>query len=155
MAVHYRLYQNKNKKSGGYQMWYGRAVTMGVTTTDQIADQIQSRCTATKADIKAVLSALVVVMRNEMQNGNVVKLDELGAFKITISTKGSPTVKEFSVSQNVRGVRVIFQPELHINRETGMRSRSLLDGCKVVELPKNGIEAEKTDANTNEKQEGE
>ena len=136
MAVLYRLYQNNQPTSEQYKKWYGRSVAIDTVTTDQIAAEIEANCTVKRADILAVLSELVVVMKRELQNSKRVCLDRFGAFKIGISTRPAEAAKDFNVKDNVRGVRVIFQPELHIDA-TGRRVKSFLDGCKVAELPVN------------------
>ncbi|MDE6353468.1 MAG: HU family DNA-binding protein [Prevotella sp.] len=136
MAVFYRLYQNNHTESDQYKKWYGRSVAIDKVTTDQLAEEIEANCTVKRADILAVLSELVVVMKRELQNSKRVCLDRFGAFKIGVSTKPADTAKDFNVKDNVKGMHIIFQPELHIDA-TGRRVRSFLDGCKVAELPVN------------------
>lgn len=136
MAVHYRLYQNKNSRSTTFNKWYGRVVTLDTVTTDQLADIIEANCTVKRADILAVISELVVTMKKELQDSKRVVLDRFGAFKLGISTIPSDTSKDFSVSQNLKGIHVIFQPELKI-APNGQRTKAFLEGCKVAELPKN------------------
>ena len=139
MAVFYRLMQNNNSESTGYKKWYGRAVSIGTVTTDDLADTIEANCTVKRADILAVLSELVVTMKAELQNSKRVKLDRFGSFKLGISTTGSADARDFGVKQNVKGVHVLFQPELRIDT-TGRRARTFLDGCKVAELPVNAVD---------------
>ena len=141
MAVHYRLYQNKNKKSAFFNKWYGRAVVLDTVTTDQLADTIEANCTVKRADILAVISELVVTMRKELQDSKRVKLDRFGSFKLGISTSPSETVRDFGVNQNLRDIHIIFQPEVKISKE-GRRVKAFLEGCKVAELPKNTVRKE-------------
>lgn len=138
MAVFYRLYQNNNSKNPQYRMWYGRAVVTNKVTTNELAATIEANCTVKKADVVAVLSELVVVMKKELQDSKRVCLDGFGSFKLGISTKPSSQAKDFSVSSNVKGVHVLFQPELHIDAG-GRRIKTFLDGCSVAELPKNDV----------------
>lgn len=145
MAVRYRLYQNKNKKSMSFNKWYGRAVVLDTVTTDQLADTIEANCTVKRSDILAVLSELVVTMKKELQDSKKVKLDRFGSFKLGISTSPSDTVKDFGVSQNLRDIHVVFQPEVKISKE-GRRVKAFLDGCKVAELPKNTVLGEGSEA---------
>ena len=49
----------------------------------QIVDQIADRCTLTGSDIKAVLDALMVVIKRNLANGSPVRLGDLGSlFKL-------------------------------------------------------------------------
>lgn len=136
MAVHYRLYQNNNSRSAQYKKWYARAVMTETVGIDRLADTIEANCTVKRADVLAVLSELVVAMKHELQNSKRVKLDSFGSFKLGISTSPSETAKDFTSGGNVKGVHVLFQPEVRIGSD-GRRTKFLIDGCRVTELPKN------------------
>lgn len=144
MAVQYRLYQNNDSRSNQYKKWYARAVMIDTVDTNKLAEQIEANCTVKRADVLAVISELVVVMKQELQNSKRVKLDHFGTFKLGLSTSPSDTAKEFSSTHNVKNIHVLFQPELHIDK-SGKRTRSFIDGCKVNELPKNDIQDEQTE----------
>lgn len=139
MSVKYRLYQNNNPRSQQYKKWYGRAVATDTVDTRQLADIIEANCTVKHADIMAVLAELAVTMKRELQDSKRVKIDNVGTFKIGISTTPSDTAADFTVAGNVKGVHMLFQPELRISSVGGnrTRSRAFLDGCQVAELPKN------------------
>ncbi len=138
MAVQYRMYQNKNTKNeASYGKWYARAVWMDTVTVDDLATKIEQRCTLTRADILAVIAELKVVMKEELQASNRVKIGDIGTFKLGISCRPSDTIEDFSALRNVKSVRVIFQPELKIS--AGMRVKPLLQGVSVKELPINDV----------------
>ena len=146
MAVQYRLYQNNNSRSGQYQKWYARAVMIDTVDTNALAEQIEANCTVKRADVLAVVSELVVVMKQALQDSKRVKLDNFGSFKLGLTTSPSDTAKDFTAAQNVKDVHVLFQPQVRIGKD-GRRTRTFLDGCKVAELPKNAVEDE-TDETT-------
>lgn len=133
MAVYYRLYQNKRKGSSTINMWYARAQKVGDVKLDTLADRIQRNCTAKRSDVLAVLAELVEVMGDELRAGKRVILDGFGSFKIGISSRPAQEPKTFSVTKNVKGVHVLFQPELHIDRNHN-RTRTFLSGVKLQEL---------------------
>lgn len=138
MAVFYKLYQDNRNNSSKKGHWYARAVTTDTVNTDDLADIMQSNCTVKRSDILAVISELVETMKTELQNSRRVKLDRFGTFKIGLSSKPSPTVKDFNATNNVRSLHVLFQPELRIDKNR-KRNKQFLTGCKVQELPKNDI----------------
>ncbi|MBR7049623.1 MAG: HU family DNA-binding protein, partial [Prevotella sp.] len=86
--IRYKLYQDNRKNSTTRGQWYGRAAVMGTTNLETLAARIQRNCTAKKSDVLAVLTELVEVMQDELQEGRRVKLDGFGSFKIGLSTKG-------------------------------------------------------------------
>ena len=90
------------------------------------------------ADVLAVISELVVVMKQALQDSKRVKLDGFGSFKLGLSTSPSDTAKGFTAAKNVKDIHVLFQPEVRIDK-SGRRSRSFIDGCKVAALPENAV----------------
>lgn len=114
MAVKYKIYQSKrNDRFEG--RWYARAVHEGTVTTDDLADIMQDNCTVKRSDILAVISELVEVMRTQLQNSMRVKLDRFGTFKLGISTTSAEKAKDFTPGANIKGIHVLFQPELKID----------------------------------------
>ena len=140
MAVFYKLYQDNRTSSKFKGQWYARAVHTGTVDIDDLAEEMQANCTVKRADIVAVLSELVETMKKHLQMSHRFKLDRLGSFKIGMSTKPALTVGEFTASNNVKSVHVLFQPETKIEKDK-TRVRALLSGCKVQELPKNAVDS--------------
>ena len=145
MAVLYRLQKNLNSKSSSYGKVFAKAVITNTADLQVLADRIQRNCTAKKSDVLAVLTELVEVMQDELQNGHKVKLDGFGSFKIGIRGTTAESIKDFKVTENVKGLHVNFQPEVHIDTDK-KRSQLFLSGCKLKEMPKN---LELTDENNN------
>ena len=141
MSVFYRLHQDKSvgtKRSG---KWYARAVSTSVINTRQLADIMQRNCTVKRSDILAVIDELVETMRDQLQDSKRIKLDGFGSFKIGVRSIGANSAKEFSVSENIKGMRVIFSPERSTDA-SGNRTKQFLQGIKVEELPKNAVSKE-------------
>lgn len=138
MPVFFKLYRENRESSRFNGQWYARAVHTGTVDIDDLAEEMQANCTVKRADIVAVLSELVETMKKHLQMSHRVKLDRLGTFKIGMSTKPAATPEEFTASNNVKSVHVLFQPETKIEKDN-TRVRALLTGCKVKELPKNAV----------------
>lgn len=131
MAVKFKKFQAKRKDQYNGK-WYARAVHEGTIDLDGLADIMQDNCTVKRSDILAVLSELVETMRTQLQNSVKVKLDRFGTFKIGLNTKPADTAKDFTVTKNVIGTHVLFQPELKIDNKKNRR-KAFLDGVKLVE----------------------
>ncbi len=145
MAVMYRLRQEKNPKSDYKGQWYARAISIDTVNTEALATIMQQNCTVKKSDIVAVISELVEVMKQQLQDSKSVRLDGFGIFRIGLKTKAAPKPEEFNVSKNVVGTRVLFRPASRINKDKS-HTKFLLDGCRVQELPQNLIEKKKKEA---------
>lgn len=132
MAVRYKLYQNTRKGSTTEGKWYARATTQGIVDMEQLTEVMQENCTVKKSDVKAVLTELVSVMKTSLQNGMRVKLDGFGSFKIGMRTTPADSAKEFSVSKNIKGLKVLFLPESHVDANH-KHTKTFLAGCTVKE----------------------
>ena len=126
------------KRSG---KWYARMVPTGMINTRQLAEIMQRNCTVKKADILAVLDELVETMRDQMQDSKRVKLDGFGSFKIGVSCKGARSAKAFTVTDNIKGLHVVFTPERNTD-SAGNRTKQFLQGATCMELPENKVEKE-------------
>ena len=144
MAVLYRLSQNKMEGSKAYGKWYAQAVMTGVVDTNALATIMQRNCTVKKADILAVITELIETMQDQLQDSKRVKLDGFGSFKIGIENEkgGALTAAEFSTNKNVKGLHVLFLPEVKTD-STGVRQKTFITGCSVQEAPKNLVDTTK------------
>ena len=151
MAVMYKLYQNNRKDSKTKGKWYARAIYTQMVETDALADRIQRNCTVKRSDVLAVLSELVEVMQDELQQSHVVKLNGFGLFKIGLQSKPADTAAKFNVSEHVVNYRVNFCPEMKGGGKGRKRNRKFLDDVRVTEAPKNAVDTKKpsgTSSNT-------
>lgn len=152
MAVFYKLYQGKNEKAGTKGKWYARAAIEDSVNTDTLATAIEEKCTVHSADVVAVLKALVGEMTKNLQAGKRVVLDGFGAFKVGIKSVGADSREDFSVLHNIAGLRIIFQPEVHIDRADGKRTKTFLTGTVVKEYAQYDGGAAASDATTDDSQ---
>ena len=106
MAFYKKQY---NKKFGVY---YPTAIVVGQpVTTKAVAKRLSAMCTATYADVMAVLGELPGVMADLMAQGKSVRLDGLGTFRLTLKTKGVTDEEDFDLQKQLEAVRVQFVPQ--------------------------------------------
>ena len=136
MSVFYRLYQDNRENSVNKGNWYARAVhPVGIDTTE-LANIVK------ESDILAVLQELGATMRRQLIDSKSVKIQNLGTFKIGLSSTGSPTVKDFNAKNNIKGMHIIFLPETKVDASSTKRVKKLMEGATIQELPKNTVLAE-------------
>ena len=147
MAVLYRLSQNKMSKSSAYGKWFAQAVMTDTVDTDELASIMQRNCTLKKSDINAVITELIETMQDQLQNSKRVKLKGFGSFKIGIENApgGAATAADFTASKNIKGLHVLFQPEVKTD-SNGQRTKTFISGCSVQESPKNAVDTSKSDS---------
>lgn len=131
--IYYKLYKANSKNASINGKYYARVALTGVTNLSALADRIQRNCTAKRSDVLAVLTELVEVMQDELQSGRRVKLDSFGSFKIGLRSTGAESAKKFTVTDNVKSLHVVFQPETHYDRANKTRTKTFLTGAKLAE----------------------
>lgn len=113
MAINYVLQKCNNEKSDNYGQFVARVRTLGLTTTEEVAEKIQKNASVKRSDVKAVLDELADVLTEKLADGFTVKLDGLGTFSPRIRAKYQAVTDEnpYDVEENVKNVGVLFRPE--------------------------------------------
>ena len=113
MAINYVLQKCNNEKSDNYGQYVARVRTLGLTTTEEVAEKIQKNASVKRSDVKAVLDELADVLTDNLADGFTVKLDGLGTFSPRIRAKYQAVTDEnpYDVEENVKNVGVLFRPE--------------------------------------------
>ena len=142
MSVLYRLSKVTSPKAKGYGKWYPRAVITQTVDTDMLATIMQRNCTLKKADIVAVITELIETMADQLQDSKRVKLNGFGSFKIGIRGEGADSAADFSANRNIKGLHVLFQPEVKKDG-SGVMQKTFVSGCTVQEAPKNDVDTTK------------
>ncbi len=111
MSQKVQKYRSTNEQSKNFGKYFVRPVYDDrFVTTDELADFIQSQCTVKRSDCKAVLDELGSAFKHYFELGQKIKLDNIGIFKIGLSSSPSDT-EEGCTAANVKKSRVLFQPE--------------------------------------------
>lgn len=94
---------------GGTKKYYASAQSSGELTLAGLTKRIEKMSTVSGADIRAVVYAMVDVMKDALADGQIVRLGELGSLRVSISSEGKETEKAVNVS-SILNSRVIFTP---------------------------------------------
>ena len=89
--------------------FYGNVKSSGDINIREMAERIQGSCTVTKADVYAVLVALEDVISESIQKGEIVRLMDIGTFRVGISTKGALKEEDFNDAL-IKKTRILFRP---------------------------------------------
>lgn len=112
MAQTYKLIKRKNlgKDSGETtHKYYAQAVNNGYMEFDELCGDIAEQCALTSADVKAVLDRMNYVLDKNLRAGRIVRMGELGNFRMTVGSTGSKTEEEFTAAL-LKKPKVSFQP---------------------------------------------
>ena len=86
-------------------------------TLAQIVKRVEKRSTVSSADVKAVLDALQYEVIEALENGNSVRLGDLGSFRLTMKSQGVETVAE----AKKKGAQLIKKVNVQFTKSTTMR----------------------------------
>lgn len=94
--------------------FYAKAQAAGIITIDDLADDISYSTTLTDGDVLNVIRALIKQIQKHIQNGCIVKLENLGSFQAQLRSKGATTKEEFTAA-NIKAVHLQFRPGKGLN----------------------------------------
>ena len=126
MSQYLKKHHVTSVKSPAYGKWYVKPVYSKKTIgTKELADYIQSQASVKRSDAIAVLDELGSAMKHYLELGQKIKLDNIGTFKVGVSSEGA-TTEENCTPALVKTSRVLFQPvvistlkEVKVNQTTG------------------------------------
>ena len=89
--------------------FYGHVQASGDINLREMSERIQQTCTVHKSDVFAVLVALEDVISESIQKGEIVRLMDIGTFRVGISTKGALKEEDFNDAL-IKKTRILFRP---------------------------------------------
>ena len=101
---------------GGEKKFYASAQSSGDMTLTRLTKSIEKVSTVSGADIRAVLYAMVDVMKDALADGQIVRLGDLGSLRISISSNGEDTADKVS-AKSVKAARTIFTPGAELKNQ--------------------------------------
>ncbi|WP_300725366.1 HU family DNA-binding protein [uncultured Bacteroides sp.] len=146
-AVTYSVVGRRNPRNQDAPVkFYAQAQARGEMGIRTMAERIQNACTVTRADIMAVLIALSEVVSEGLQNGEIVRLGDLGSLQVSLSSKGAETQDDFTASM-ISKTRVNFRPGEDLAKALGIMSFQRVETKSQPEAkPVGGAETEEVQA---------
>ncbi|AWX07119.1 HU family DNA-binding protein [Prevotella intermedia] len=115
--IKYIIQGKKNPLKKTEIKYYPQMAPSTPMTLAQIVKRVEKRSTVSSADVKAVLDALQYEVIEALENGNSVRLGDLGSFRLTIKSQGVETVAE----AKKKGAQLIKKVNVQFTKSTTMR----------------------------------
>ncbi|MBL1410682.1 HU family DNA-binding protein [Sphingobacterium faecale] len=96
--------------------FYLRPISSGEKNLDELAADIAHSSSLTEADVYAVLQSLVREIPRAIADGYIVRLGNLGSFRMSINSSGSHSADQVS-EQNIIKRRLIFNAGKSVKKE--------------------------------------
>jgi len=110
MSVKYSVVSKKDPRNpSAPPKYYASLKNSGRSSLRQVATQIGKISTVSTADTMATLEGLLSVVPQELLEGRIVELGELGTFRLSAKSEGAPNPGDIS-ARSITGVKVIFTP---------------------------------------------
>ena len=139
LIMSYVLKQFNNDQSPVNGRWFAYVNRPGILSTRGLANHMVEHGMTNKADVLAMLAKLSECIPELVAQGYSVKLDGIGVFYPVIANRkgGAANPGEFSVADNVQGVRFRFKPDStdldNLTSRTFGKHVSLGNGSYVLE----------------------
>ena len=94
---------------GGEKKFYASPALNGELTLNGLTKGIEKISTVSGADIRAVVYAMVDVMKDGLADGKIVRLGDLGSLRISISSNGEDAADKVT-QYSIKGAKTIYTP---------------------------------------------
>ena len=121
MAINYAIKKVKNPNGiEGTDYFHAQAIKTGELTLEKLARRINNSTTVTQADCRAVLISMKDHIIEALTEGQVVVLDDLGRFQVTLQgkcyTNETMTAEGFTPASMIRGHKIVFRPDAALKK---------------------------------------
>ena len=124
MAITYAVKKTKNPKYPEIAYFHAQAVKTGELTMEKLAKRINNSTTVTQTDCRAVLISMKEHIIEALTEGQVVVLDDLGRFQVTLQGKSynaeTMATEDFAPSSFIKGHKIIFRPDVKLKKAVAM-----------------------------------
>ena len=121
MPITYAVTKCRNPKFPDANYYKGTAVKTGELNFDKLAKRINNSTTITQADCYAVLKSMKENIIEALIEGQVVVLEDLGRFQVSLQGKCYNTETladpEFKPAEMIKGHKIIFRPDPRLKEE--------------------------------------
>ena len=121
MPINYAIKKVKNPNGiEGTQYFHAQAIKTGELTLEKLAKRINNSTTVTQTDCRAVLLSMKDHIIEALTEGQVVVLDDLGRFQVTLQGKcysqDTMAASDFAPSSMIKGHKIVFRPDAALKK---------------------------------------
>lgn len=135
-TVKYSVTPRKNLlKPAEPAKFYANIQATGEKGLDELCEDINGTCTFTRADIVGALAAIEVEAIKTLQNGHILRIGDLGSLRVSVSSNGAETEKDFNESY-IKSARLVYTPSVKL--------REMLSKLQYVQVDKLPVKESKS-----------
>ncbi len=125
MPITYAVKKTRNPKGAeGTEYFHAKTIKTGELTLEKLAKRINNSTTVTQTDCRAVLISMKDHIIEALTEGQVVVLDDLGRFQVSLQGKCYPAevmqAEDFSPAAQIKSHRIVFRPDVKLKKAVAM-----------------------------------
>jgi predicted histone-like DNA-binding protein len=125
MPITYAVKKTRNPKGAeGTEYFHAKTIKTGELTLEKLAKRINNSTTVTQTDCRAVLISMKDHIIEALTEGQVVVLDDLGRFQVSLQGKCYPAevmqAEDFSPAAQIKSHRIVFRPDVELKKAVAM-----------------------------------
>lgn len=109
MALHYNVIERMNPQTKE-KKWYASPKISGNRGLKDLSQDLAELSSLSPGDVQNVITNLINELPKWLMEGNSVKLDGLGIFRLSFSSDGAADKKEISAN-SIKDIRIIFDAD--------------------------------------------
>ena len=113
----YKIVRENKPTLKNYGRYKAVAVHYQTVDTDRICREIQANTSAKASDVMLVLTELAEVLNRHLQDGDRVRLTNLGLLKLEIESEKVDRPEDFNARRHVRRICLHVLPESYEGRQ--------------------------------------
>lgn len=121
-------------KRKGQKVFFATPITQDRLTAREVEERIVNATALSRADIRAAITALAEVVREEMFSGRAVDLADLGSFKVVSNGKRMDTEQEVT-ELTLKTPRIQFFPKQEMREKAKAVTRIIVRETKPNTKP--------------------
>ncbi len=115
--------QELNNERKGQVVYYARPKMKRYVSAEEVARRIEEATSLTRGDVWNALISLTKVVKDELRNGSLVDLGELGSLQLVVGSRMVGTPEEVTVANALKTPKIVFRPK-----------KAMLESVKRVRL---------------------
>lgn len=109
MAIEYKVVSRPNPRDNTKKKFYASTKSTGEATFRALCEEIEQISSLSGADVQGVMYALADIVRRHLADGRIVRLGDLGNFRMSLHSNGEDSEEDVDV-HSIQGARIIFTP---------------------------------------------
>ncbi len=103
--------QNLNNEDKGQTIYYAWPKMKRHITTEEVVARIETATSLTKGDVWNALISLSKVVSDELRNGSLVDLAELGSLQLVVTSRMMSSPEDVTVEKALKTPKIVFHPK--------------------------------------------